>query len=80
MSYIDLAYAECRPAQRTGLGIAVGWGCPSMLRTNGRPTLARSHLIQRAPCGMIGHDRLEITRCKSGSASLLSTVNWASAG
>ena len=44
MSYIDLAHAERRAVQRTGLGIAVGRGCPSILRTNGRPTLARSHL------------------------------------
>jgi hypothetical protein len=48
MSYIDLADADRRVVQRTDPGIAVGRGCPSILRTNGRPTLARSRLTLRA--------------------------------
>src|SRR5262245_24624227 len=46
MSYIDIAHADRRPVQRTGLGVAVGRGCPSMLWTNGLPTLARSFLAR----------------------------------
>jgi hypothetical protein len=44
MSYIDLAMPTVDPWNGLISGIAVGRGCPSILRTNGQPTLARSRL------------------------------------
>lgn len=49
MSYMDVAHADRRPVQRTGLGVAVGRGCSSMLRANGRADAGRIPLDLARP-------------------------------
>jgi hypothetical protein len=46
-----------------GLGVAVGAAMPSMPRTNGRPTLARSRLTWRAPFAAEAGVHAERWRC-----------------